>query len=186
MTDERNSQLLHLTADIVTAHVSHNSVAAADVPAVIETIYATLAQLGAKQPAEETPLEPAVSIRASVKQDYIVCLEDGKKLKMLKRHLMAHYNMTPAEYRAKWNLPASYPMVAPAYAEARRSIARASGLGRKPGAKAKPAAAEAEAPRAAGKAAAPKKVAAPKAPAKPKAVAKTTGARKKLGISTKE
>ena len=88
---------------------------------------------------QEAPPEPAVSIRASVKPDYIVCLEDGKKLKMLKRHLMTHYNMTPEDYRQRWNLPADYPMVAPNYAEKRRELAKKIGLGRKPGARRKKA-----------------------------------------------
>lgn len=131
MVNERDIKLINLTADIVSAHVANNSVAASDVPMAIQAIYAALAGLGTEPTSEPVAQEPAVPVRSSIKQDYIICLEDGKKLKMLKRHLMAHYGMTPAEYRAKWNLPASYPMVAPAYAETRRSIAKTAGLGRK-------------------------------------------------------
>ena len=96
-------------------------------------MHAALAGLSATAAAPEIVLEPAVPIRNSVKRDYIVCLDDGKKLKMLKRHLMTHYGMTPDDYRAKWGLPADYPMVAPAYAEQRRELAKAIGLGRAPG-----------------------------------------------------
>ncbi|MEM9312789.1 MAG: MucR family transcriptional regulator, partial [Pseudomonadota bacterium] len=122
-----------LTSDIVAAHVSNNDVAVDDVPGLITNVFGALAGLGeAAEPAEERP-EPAVSIRASVKPDYIVCLEDGKKLKMLKRYLRTNYDMTPEEYRARWNLPSDYPMVAPNYAEKRRDLAKKIGLGRKPG-----------------------------------------------------
>ena len=112
--------LITLTADIVSAHVSNNSVAVSDLPPLIQNVHSALRGLGQAAPAPEVKLEPAVSIRASVKPDYIVCLEDGKKLKMLKRHLMTHYQMTPEQYRAKWSLPSDYPMVAPNYAEQRR------------------------------------------------------------------
>ncbi len=132
MDDEHNSRLINLTADIVTAHVANQSVAVSDVALVIRTVHATLADLGRMKTPEPATPEPAVPIRSSIKPDYIVCLEDGKKLKTLKRHLMAHFGMTPADYRAKWNLPATYPMVAPSYAEARRMIAKTVGLGRKP------------------------------------------------------
>lgn len=128
-----NETLITLTSDIVAAHVSNNNVDVSDVPELITNVYAALAGLGEAQHEEETPPEPAVSVRASIKPDYIVCLEDGKKLKMLKRHLMTHYNMTPEEYRQRWNLPADYPMVAPNYAEKRRELAKKIGLGRKPG-----------------------------------------------------
>ena len=122
MTDESELQetLITLTADIVAAHVSNNSVAVSDLPVLIANVHGALSNLGAPAPEPEVKQEPKVSIRASVKPDYIVCLEDGKKLKMLKRHLMTHYNMTPDQYRTKWNLPADYPMVAPNYAEQRR------------------------------------------------------------------
>lgn len=130
---DNNEMLITLTSDIVAAHVSNNAVDVKEVPALISSIYEALAGLGGDSAEAEAPPEPAVSIRSSVKPDYIVCLEDGKKLKMLKRHLMTHYNMTPDEYRQRWNLPADYPMVAPNYAEKRRELAKKIGLGRKPG-----------------------------------------------------
>jgi predicted transcriptional regulator len=130
-----NEMLITLTSDIVAAHVSNNNVEVEDVPALISNVYGALSSLGQPVAVEEKLPEPAVSVRASVKPDYIVCLEDGKKLKMLKRHLMTHYQMTPEDYRARWNLPADYPMVAPSYAEKRRDLAKKIGLGRKPGQK---------------------------------------------------
>lgn len=136
MSEESNDAtelLITLTADIVAAHVSNNSVAVSDVSTLIGNVHAALAGLSGTAAVPETVLEPAVPIRNSVKRDYIVCLDDGKKLKMLKRHLMTHYGMTPDDYRAKWGLPADYPMVAPAYAEQRRELAKAIGLGRAPG-----------------------------------------------------
>ncbi|ABD25430.1 transcriptional regulator, MucR family [Novosphingobium aromaticivorans DSM 12444] len=135
MTEIQNDMretLITLTSDIVAAHVSNNSVAVSDLPTLITNVYSALAGLDQPAPAEEPAPEPAVSIRSSVKNDHIVCLEDGKKLKMLKRHLATRYNMTPEQYRARWNLPADYPMVAPAYAEKRRELAKKIGLGRKP------------------------------------------------------
>ncbi|GMN12735.1 MucR family transcriptional regulator [Altererythrobacter sp. MTPC7] len=132
---DMSETLITLTSDIVAAHVSNNNVEVDDVPALITKVHAALAGLGnGAQVEEETP-EPAVSIRASVKPDYIVCLEDGKKLKMLKRYLRTNYDMSPEEYRARWNLPSDYPMVAPNYAEKRRELAKKIGLGRKPGQK---------------------------------------------------
>lgn len=133
--NDLSETLITLTSDIVAAHVSNNSVSVGDLPALISNVYNALSGLGQSTPVVETPPEPAVSIRSSVKPDHIVCLEDGKKLKMLKRHLMTHYNLTPDQYRARWNLPADYPMVAPNYAEKRRELAKKIGLGRKPGAK---------------------------------------------------
>lgn len=128
---ERLDNLLALTAEIVASHVQNNVVQVGDVPILIDNVYAALARLGGQaQPPAARP-EPAVSVRSSIKPDYIVCLEDGKKLKMLKRHLMTHYNLTPDEYRAKWNLPADYPMVAPNYAQQRRTLAKKIGLGTK-------------------------------------------------------
>lgn len=125
--------LLTLTADIVSAHVGNNSVAVSDLPGLISKVYDALSGLD-NTVEEATPVkEPAVSVRASIKPDYIVCLEDGKKLKMLKRHLMTHYQLTPADYRAKWNLPIDYPMVAPNYAAQRKELALKIGLGRKKG-----------------------------------------------------
>jgi predicted transcriptional regulator len=128
---ELQETLITLTADIVAAHVSNNSVAVSDLPVLIANVHGALAGLGGAAPVPEVKQEPAVSVRASIKPDYIVCLEDGKKLKMLKRHLMTHYQMTPEQYRAKWNLPADYPMVAPNYAEQRRTLAKKIGLGTK-------------------------------------------------------
>jgi predicted transcriptional regulator len=132
-TNEANEMLITLTADIVAAHVSNNSVAVSDLPVLIGNVHAALAGLSSPSTAPAAAPEPAVPIRTSVKREYIVCLEDGKKLKMLKRHLMTHYGMTPDDYRAKWGLAADYPMVAPAYAEQRRDLAKAIGLGRAPG-----------------------------------------------------
>ena len=123
--------LITLTADIVSAHVSNNSVAVNDLPTLIQNVHSALTGLGTPVAEPEAKLEPAVSVRSSVKPDYIVCLEDGKKLKMLKRHLMTHYQMTPDEYRTKWGLAPDYPMVAPNYAEQRRSLAKKIGLGTK-------------------------------------------------------
>lgn len=131
--DELQSEtLIELTSDIVAAYVSNNSVSVENVPGFIQSVYGALAGVGANPEAEEK-LEPAVSIRASVKRDHLVCLEDGKKMTMLKRHLMTEHGLTPAEYRARWGLPADYPMVAPDYADKRRDLAKKIGLGRKPG-----------------------------------------------------
>lgn len=127
--------LINLTSDIVTAHVSNNSIPSELVPTLIKDVYSALSGLGAPVAALEAHPEPAVSIRASVKPDYLICLEDGKKLTMLKRYLRTNYDMTPDQYRAKWGLPADYPMVAPNYAERRRELAKKIGLGRKPAAK---------------------------------------------------
>ena len=126
MADET---LLSLTADIVSAHVSNNQVSAGDVAALIEKVHTALSDLGKPAVVEGPAKDPAVSIRASVKPDYIVCLEDGMKLKMIKRHLQTHHNMTPAEYKAKWKLPADYPLVAPNYAAQRSALAKTMGLG---------------------------------------------------------
>lgn len=143
MAEDTQDMLLTLTTDIVAAHVSNNAVGLADLPDLIARVHGALAGLGSPvvEPVEEQ--KPAVSIRSSVKPDYIVCLEDGKKLKMMRRHLMTAYGMTPDDYRAKWNLPKDYPMVAPNYAETRRALAKSIGLGtkgrgggRKPAAKA--------------------------------------------------
>ena len=130
-----NDNLITLTADIVAAHVSNNSVAVNDITTLIANVHHALSGLNSPVVVEEVKQEPAVSVRSSIKPDFIVCLEDGKKLKMLKRHLMTHYQMTPADYRAKWNLPADYPMVAPNYAQQRKELAVKIGLGRTPGLK---------------------------------------------------
>ena len=133
MNDNEGAEdtLLTLTADIVAAHVSNNSVAVNDLPNLIQNVHGALTGIASKGGAVEPKPEPKVSIRASVKPDYVVCLEDGKKQKMLKRHLMTNHGMTPDEYRQKWGLPADYPMVAPNYAEQRRTLAKSIGLGTK-------------------------------------------------------
>src|SRR5690242_15867902 len=120
--------LLPLVADIVSAHLSNNSVPAAELPNLIRDIYRALSTVGEAEIPSERP-EPAVPVKKSVFPDYIVCLEDGKKLKMLKRHLASAYGMTPEQYRQKWGLDANYPMVAPNYAEKRSSLAKQIGLG---------------------------------------------------------
>ncbi len=130
-TQDNDDTLITLTADIVAAHVSNNSVAVNDLPQLIANVHGALAGLTGPGAAADIKLEPKVPIRSSIKPDFIVCLEDGKKLKMLKRHLMTHYQMTPDDYRAKWGLPADYPMVAPNYAEQRRNLAKKIGLGTK-------------------------------------------------------
>lgn len=131
MTDSsaQDELLVTLTADIVSAHVSNNSVAVSDLPLLIQNVHGALTGLSGEPVVPQVKQEPAVSVRSSIKPDYIVCLEDGKKLKMLKRHLMTHYKMTPEDYRAKWGLSPDYPMVAPNYAEQRRSLAKKIGLG---------------------------------------------------------
>ena len=130
-TESTDDTLLTLTADIVAAHVSNNSVAVNDLPNLIQNVHGALSTIAGTTSAAEPKPEPKVSIRASSKPAYIVCLEDGKKLKMLKRHLMTHYNLTPDQYRQKWGLSADYPMVAPNYAEQRRKLAKSIGLGTK-------------------------------------------------------
>lgn len=132
METDMSETLITLTSDIVAAHVSNNNVAVEDVPALITTVYGALSGLGGTAPVAEEKPEPAVSVRASVKKDHLVCLEDGKKMKMLKRHLMTEHGMTPDDYRQRWGLAADYPMVAPDYAETRRDLAKKIGLGRNP------------------------------------------------------
>lgn len=129
----RKEHLITLTADIVAAHVANNAVDISEMTRLIGSVFDALANIGQPKPVEEPAPVPAVSVRASIKRDHLVCLEDGKKLKMLKRYLANRYGMTPDDYRAKWNLPEDYPMVAPAYAEQRRELAKAIGLGRQPG-----------------------------------------------------
>ena len=129
--EDAEDTLLTLTADIVAAHVSNNSVAVNDLPTLIQNVHGALIAIAQQSAAPEARPEPKVPIRSSVKPDYIVCLEDGKRLKMLKRHLMTHYNLTPDQYRQKWGLSADYPMVAPNYAEQRRTLAKSIGLGTK-------------------------------------------------------
>ncbi|PWC32294.1 MucR family transcriptional regulator [Azospirillum sp. TSO35-2] len=124
-----SNALLSLTTEIVAAHVSNNTVALTDLPTLIEQVYKSLANVGTEPVVAEERPQPAVPIKKSVTPDYIVCLEDGKKLKMLKRHLKTAYNMTPEDYRDRWGLPADYPMVAPNYARQRSSLAKQIGLG---------------------------------------------------------
>ena len=128
---ENNETLIALVADIVSAYVSNNSVPAAELPSLIATTHAAITGLGSEgaAPAVEEKPTPAISIKKSITAEHLICLEDGKKFKSLKRHLRTAYNMSPEEYRARWGLPADYPMVAPAYAEARSSLAKKMGLG---------------------------------------------------------
>lgn len=126
-----NTNVLGLTAQIVAAHVSNNPVSPDSLPSLIQEVYKTLAGVG-REPAEPERPIPAVPVKRSVFPDYIVCLEDGKKLKMLKRHLKTAYNMTPEQYRERWGLGSDYPMVAPSYARHRSSLAKKIGLGTKP------------------------------------------------------
>ncbi len=132
MTEKPNiSELLEFTTEIVAAHAGNNTVAPADLPRLIQDVYQALSHVGAAQAATERP-KPAVPIKKSIFPDYIVCLDDGKKLKMLKRHLKTAYNLTPEEYRERWGLPSDYPMVAPNYAKHRSNLAKKIGLGTKP------------------------------------------------------
>ena len=151
MSDKREPQEhLALTTEIVASFVGNNAVAMSDLPALIASVFQALRTTGQAEPetTAATP-RPAVPIKKSVQHDFIVCLEDGKKLKMLKRHLATRYNMTPEDYRRRWGLPKDYPMVAPAYAAQRSQLAKQIGLGRKPAAPAapEPAAAKAATPR---------------------------------------
>ena len=132
MTDKPNqSELLELTTEIVAAHASNNALAPTDLPQLIRDVFQTLSSVGATPAVAEKP-RPAVSPKRSIFPDYIICLEDGKKLKMLKRHLKTAYNMTPDQYRDRWSLGADYPMVAPNYAKHRSNLAKKIGLGTKP------------------------------------------------------
>jgi predicted transcriptional regulator len=133
MLDIKNEEIIELTADVISAYVSNNPVPVADLPSLIAQVHQSLAGLtgAAAEPEVETQ-KPAVNPKKSVHDDFIICLDDGKKFKSLKRHLMTHHGVTPDEYRAKWNLPSDYPMVAPAYAAARSALAKKMGLGRKP------------------------------------------------------
>src|SRR6266850_6793498 len=121
---------IELTADIVSAYVSNNTVSAAEIPNLINQVHSALLRVsGGQSDAQPEPLKPAVSVKKSITSDYLVCLEDGKKFKSLKRHLRTQYNMTPEQYREKWSLPPDYPMVAPNYAQARSQLAKQMGLG---------------------------------------------------------
>ena len=144
MSDTRNEEIIKMTADLISAYVSNNPVPAAELPALIAQVHQSLLALGGEAPAAtEEAQKPAVNPKRSIHDDYIICLEDGKKFKSLKRHLSTHHSMTPEQYREKWKLPADYPMVAPGYAAARSALAKKMGLGRKP----KVAEVEAPAPR---------------------------------------
>ncbi len=132
MSDSSNAnELLGLTTDIVASHVSNNTVAIGDLPQLIQQVYSALANVSVTAAAAAARPQPAVAIKKSISPDYLICLEDGKKLKMLKRHLKTRYNMTPDEYRERWGLPADYPMVAPRYAQQRSDLAKKIGLGTK-------------------------------------------------------
>lgn len=127
----KSDDILKLATEIVAAYVSNNPIPVSEVPAMIKSVHSTLGGLGgALQGEAPTAQKPAIAVKRSVNPDYIVCLEDGKKLKMLKRYLRSNYSMTPEEYRAKWGLPADYPMVAPNYAAQRSEFAKKIGLGR--------------------------------------------------------
>ena len=132
MSDKPNlNELLELTTEIVAAHVGNNDVAMGELPQLIQDVFKSLHAVGMAPAAAERP-QPAVPIKKSIFPDFVVCLEDGKKLKMLKRHLKTAYNMTPDEYRERWGLPSDYPMVAPNYAKHRSNLAKKIGLGTKP------------------------------------------------------
>ena len=127
--DDR-AETIEMTADIVSAYVGNNTVTASDLPSLIQSVHRALSGISSgAEAAEAAPKEPAVPIRRSITPDYLVCLEDGRKFKSLKRHLRTKYNMSPEEYRAKWGLPKDYPMVAPNYAKARSDLAKQMGLG---------------------------------------------------------
>lgn len=136
MTEElkqKNDSIIELTADVISAYVSNNSVPVAELPPLIAQVHQSLSALSGIPAAQaEEAQKPAVNPKRSIHDDYIVCLEDGKKFKSLKRHLATHYDLTPEQYREKWGLPRDYPMVAPSYAAARSSLAKKMGLGRKP------------------------------------------------------
>ncbi|MCG5240945.1 MucR family transcriptional regulator [Azospirillum doebereinerae] len=133
---DSHETLVEITAKVVAAFVGNNRVPGSELPIVIDTVFKGFRDIGKPIEAPAQPQSPAISVRKSVTPEYIICLEDGKKLKMLKRHLRTTYDMTPEEYRAKWGLPPDYPMVAPNYAKARSELALAAGLGRKPAEKA--------------------------------------------------
>ncbi len=130
MSDQANrEELLTLTTEIVSSYVSHNVIATDEVPTMIDQVFKALSTAGSEDNATADRPQPAVPIKRSITEDYLICLEDGKKLKMLKRHLKTAYNMTPEQYRERWGLAADYPMVAPSYAERRSKLAKDIGLG---------------------------------------------------------
>jgi predicted transcriptional regulator len=127
---EERAEIIEMTADIVSAYVGNNEVATADLPVLIQAVHRALAGVSTTaEPVEPAPKEPAVPIKRSVTPEFLICLEDGRKFKSLKRHLRTKYNMSPEDYRAKWGLPKDYPMVAPNYAKARSDLAKQMGLG---------------------------------------------------------
>ncbi|MEM1138238.1 MAG: MucR family transcriptional regulator [Pseudomonadota bacterium] len=129
---EQKTELIDMTAEIVSAYVGNNTVGASDLPRIIQEVYVALDEATSGNAEEhKEPQKPAVTIKRSITPDYIICLEDGKKFKSLKRHLRTHYDLSPEEYRDKWNLPKDYPMVAPNYAKARSNLAKQMGLGQK-------------------------------------------------------
>jgi predicted transcriptional regulator len=130
--DPHDADLIELSSEIVAAYVGHNALSPTDLPKLIGEVYSALKTLGSSPATSEAEApKPAVTVRRSVTPDFLVCLEDGKKFKSLKRHLMTHHSLTPQQYREKWSLPSDYPMVAPSYSETRSSLAKSSGLGRK-------------------------------------------------------
>ena len=132
MPDQASQQILNITARIVAAHLGNNQVDASEIPSLIQSVYRTVSSVDAPEPEAVIALQPAVPVKKSVFPDFIICLEDGKKLKMLKRHLQTSYGLSPDAYRTKWSLPRDYPMVAPNYASTRSALAKQIGLGRKP------------------------------------------------------
>ena len=130
MKNEKDYKILSYTTDIVTAYLENSSVKVEEIPNIIDTVYIALSNVEEKEYLQSEEFEPAVLVKDSIKDDYLVCLEDGKKLKMLKRYLRTTYNMSPEEYRQKWNLPPDYPMVAPNYAKLRSKLAKKTGLGK--------------------------------------------------------
>lgn len=130
---ELESELLELSTEIISAYVSHNVIPAAELPELIANVYGAMSATQTDPVEAKEPLKPAVSVRRSITDDYLICLEDGKKFKSLKRHLRTHYGLSPEEYRDKWGLPADYPMVAPNYAAARSELAKKMGLGQRGG-----------------------------------------------------
>jgi predicted transcriptional regulator len=132
MTSNKNAELLEMTTEIVSSFVANNPVPAGGLPELLQFVHATVQNLSKDHPVEAPRSDPAVAISKSITPDHIICLEDGRKLKMLKRYLRSRYNLSPDEYRARWGLPADYPMVAPNYAKKRSAFAKEIGLGRKP------------------------------------------------------
>lgn len=129
-SDEKNADLLELTAKVVANHLSNNKIDAKDIPGLIRQVYKTMEQLNRSETSLSRSVRPAVPIKDSIKPDYIVCLEDGKRLKMLKRYLRTKYNLSPEDYRKRWSLPPDYPLVAPNYAQKRKELAKSIGLGK--------------------------------------------------------